>query len=98
MHALLTEEELTQHMDHLPGWTRDGGSLIKEYHFKRFSQSLQFVNHIAETADAVNHHPDIDIRYDKVRLVLSTHDAGGVTQSDVEMAASADDSADAIAA
>jgi 4a-hydroxytetrahydrobiopterin dehydratase len=93
----LSEQEISQHMVRLPGWTREGDSLTRQYVFRNFVQSLQFVNQVADAAEAVNHHPDIDIRYNKVKLVLTTHDVGGITGNDIEMAASADGIADNLA-
>jgi len=94
----LSDDEITRHMAMLPDWSREGETLTKQYQFKDFTHALQFVNQLAETAESVNHHPDIDIRYNKVKIVLTTHDSGGITKKDIELAASADDTADAIAA
>ncbi len=94
----LSEEELEQHMARLPGWTRQGEAIRKEYGFADFVHSLQFVNQVGQMAEAVNHHPDIDIRYSKVTLLLTTHDSGGLTQNDINLAASADEFADAVGA
>lgn len=87
----LSSDELTRHLDVLPGWRLEGGALIKRYDFADFVRAIEFVNLIAQSAEAVQHHPDIDIRYNKVTLGLTTHDAGGVTHLDVQFAASADD-------
>jgi 4a-hydroxytetrahydrobiopterin dehydratase len=57
---------------------------------------MEFVNQVAEEAESVNHHPDIDIRYNKVTLALTTHDSGGITQNDVDLAVAADQVADAV--
>ena len=59
-------------------------------------QSMEFVNQVAETAESVNHHPDIDVRYSAVTLALTTHDSGGLTLNDVDLAAACDDFADGI--
>lgn len=61
-------------------------AIIKEYTFKDFKQAVDFVNRVAELAEAADHHPDILIRYNKVRLTLSTHSAGEVTSKDFELA------------
>lgn len=92
----LSEDEIPQHLAKLPGWTRAGESITKTYQFRDFSHALGFVNQVGETADSVNHHPDIDIRYNKVTLTLTTHDSGGLTRSDVDLAAASDDFADGI--
>ena len=93
---LLTEDELAPHLLRLPVWERQGGVIQKTYTFRDFSQAMKFVNMVAETAEDVDHHPDIDIRYHKVTLALTTYDAGGLTLSDIELAASCDDLADGI--
>jgi 4a-hydroxytetrahydrobiopterin dehydratase len=67
-------------------WKRDGNSLVAEFEFKDFAEAMQFVNRVAEMAESVDHHPDIDIRWNKVRLVLSTHSEGGITQKDLDLA------------
>jgi 4a-hydroxytetrahydrobiopterin dehydratase len=84
-------------MSLLPKWELVGATIGRLFEFESFTKSMEFVNQVAENADAVNHHPDIDIRYNKVRLLLTTHDAGGLTLLDMEMAAAADDIAGVIA-
>ena len=92
----LSEEEIYQHMAKLPGWNREGEALSRIFQFKDFSHALGFVNQVAETSEAVNHHPDILIRYNKVTLRLTTHDSGGLTLNDIDLAAASDDFADTI--
>jgi len=94
----LTEHEIEEHLPKLPGWNRHGEALGKTYTFKDFSHAMDFVNQVAETAESVQHHPDIHIRYNKVSLSLTTHDSGGLTQSDINLAAACDDFADAVPA
>jgi 4a-hydroxytetrahydrobiopterin dehydratase len=94
--AQLSEDEITDHLQRLPGWTRQGEAITKTYAFADFSRAMDFVNQVAETAESVNHHPDIDIRYHKVTLSLTTHDSGGLTRNDVSLAAACDDFADAV--
>ncbi|HJR86817.1 MAG TPA: 4a-hydroxytetrahydrobiopterin dehydratase [Acidimicrobiia bacterium] len=67
-------------------WERDGNSLVAQFEFKDFAGAMEFVNRVAEMAESADHHPDIDIRWNKVRLVLSTHSEGGVTQKDLDLA------------
>jgi 4a-hydroxytetrahydrobiopterin dehydratase len=67
-------------------WKRDGDALVGHFEFGDFGQALAFVNRVAARAEAANHHPDIDIRWNKVRLVLSTHSEGGITQKDLDLA------------
>ena len=68
------------------GWSRKGNILTKEYRFTSFRDSIVFVNRVAGLADALDHHPDIDIRYDHVLITLSTHSAGGITEKDLSLA------------
>ena len=68
------------------GWSREGDRLVKTYSFPAFRDSIVFVNRVATLADGADHHPDIDIRYDRVRIGLSTHDAGGITAKDTALA------------
>ncbi|HMK63874.1 MAG TPA: 4a-hydroxytetrahydrobiopterin dehydratase [Acidimicrobiales bacterium] len=67
-------------------WERVEGELVKVRKGRDFSDALAFVNVVAELAEAMNHHPDIDIRWNTVTLRLSTHSAGGITQADLELA------------
>ncbi len=69
-------------------WKREGESLVTNLEFKDFAESMTFVNQVANKAEQANHHPDIDIRWNKVRLVLSTHSEGGITQKDLDLARS----------
>ena len=87
MRTKLTEAELTKALGSLPGWSRESGAIVKTYKFTRFADGIAFVGRIAKAADAMDHHPDIDIRYTKIRVALSTHDAGGVTGMDTKLAA-----------
>ena len=73
-----------------PGWRLEQGELRKTYDFKTFTDSMRFVNVIAELAEKENHHPDIDIRYSKVTIALSTHSAGGITEKDIALARAID--------
>ena len=68
------------------GWERQGDKLVRQFEFEGFGHAMEFVNAAAQLAEAANHHPDIDIRWNKVVLALWTHSAGGVTQADVDMA------------
>ncbi len=67
-------------------WKREGDELVKVVERKDFVQALGFVNAVGEKAEAANHHPDIDIRWNKVTLRLSTHSEGGLTQNDLDLA------------
>lgn len=67
-------------------WTREGDQLVKVHAGRAFADALVYVNAVAALAEEVNHHPDIDIRWNRVTLRLSTHDAGGLTQADLSLA------------
>lgn len=83
---VLSVNEVQQALGSLPGWQRKGDAIQRVFEFSDFKAAMQFVNKIAEAAEAANHHPDIDIRYNKVTMALVSHDAGGVTEKDVRMA------------
>jgi 4a-hydroxytetrahydrobiopterin dehydratase len=81
-------QELLDALNGVPGWVVDDGALVRAVAFDTFSEAIKFVNRVAELAEAAGHHPDIDIRYNRVRLALVTHDAGGgVTDRDLALAA-----------
>ncbi len=82
----LSPEEIMDWMNARTGWKGQGDGIRKRYVFPSFRSTIVFVNRIATIADELNHHPDIDVRYDKVYLTLTTHDAGGVTRKDLELA------------
>ena len=84
--ALLSESAIRQRIESLPAWRIDGKSIVREYEFKDFPEAIRFVDRIAEAAEAAWHHPDIDIRWNKVRLLLTTHDQGGLTTKDFDLA------------
>jgi 4a-hydroxytetrahydrobiopterin dehydratase len=85
--AKLSETELQQAMQNLPGWSVRDNAIERNYKFADFVAAMVFVNRVAERAEQAQHHPDIDIRYNQVKIALSTHDAGGITQKDADMAA-----------
>lgn len=74
----------------LPGWSRDGETLRRTYHLPGFRAALAFVQYVGEVAEALGHHPDIDVRYDRVTLAVTTHDAGGLTAKDLQLARTVD--------
>jgi len=87
MSTVLSDAQTQQALQQLPGWKTNGNVIERVFHFASFVQAMEFVNHMAEAAEAVNHHPDILINYNKVTLTLVSHDSGGVTQRDIKMAA-----------
>ena len=86
MPTKLSDLEIQRALGSLPGWARRGEVLTKTFTFPTFAGGIAFVQRVATAADAVNHHPDIDIRYTKVVCSLSTHDAGGITENDLSLA------------
>ena len=86
MRTKLSDLEIRRALGTLPGWSRKGDALNKTYSFARFADGIRFVQQVAEVADGMNHHPDIDIRYTRIAFSLSTHDAGGITQRDLDLA------------
>jgi 4a-hydroxytetrahydrobiopterin dehydratase len=84
----LHETELANALTTIPDWQIDNGELARTLTFPDFKQAIDFVDRVAAFADAANHHPDIDIRYNRVRLALVTHDSGGITQKDIDLAKS----------
>ncbi|MEO6817796.1 MAG: 4a-hydroxytetrahydrobiopterin dehydratase [Edaphobacter sp.] len=88
MKKALSPSEIEQVLRTNPEWKLKDGKLVREWIFPDFLGAMAFVNRIAAIAEAANHHPDIDIRYNRVLLSLVSHDAGGITQRDAAMAAS----------
>jgi len=82
----LSAEDARLRLRALPGWQIVAAELVKTFQFKDFRASIAFVNQLAELAEEAAHHPDIDIRYNRVRLALTTHDAGGLTAKDFDLA------------
>jgi 4a-hydroxytetrahydrobiopterin dehydratase len=82
----LSQVELNAFLESNGSWKLDDGKLVRDWSFPDFVGAMEFVNRVAELAEKANHHPDIDIRYNKVRLGLVSHDAGGITDRDRRMA------------
>lgn len=82
----LSDIEIHRALAALPGWSRKGEALVKAYHFANFPAGIAFLARVAEVAEQLQHHPDVDIRYTKVQFALSTHDAGGITSKDFVLA------------
>lgn len=87
---VLTSEQRDELPDRLVDWTVDGELLRRTFIFGDFTEAMGFVTRVAILAEKANHHPDIDIRWNKVTLVLTTHDAGGLTENDVALAEKVD--------
>jgi len=86
MPELVSEEDLSALLKKCPEWESDGSAISRTLEFEEFPEAIEFVNDVAELAEDAQHHPDIDIRYASVTLRLTTHDAGGLTASDLELA------------
>ncbi len=86
MSRLLEPEEIDRQLADLPGWARDGRTLFRTVEAPDFVTAIAIVDEVAVAAEAMNHHPDMDIRWRRVGFTLSTHSAGGLTQLDVELA------------
>ncbi|MBC8142670.1 MAG: 4a-hydroxytetrahydrobiopterin dehydratase [Armatimonadetes bacterium] len=86
----LTDEHIAERLTARENWTLQDGAICRTFEFGDFLGAMHFVNGVAEAAQAADHHPDIDIRYSKVTLRLSTHDANGLTERDFALAATVD--------
>lgn len=86
MAALLSDTEIQERAKQLEGWTVEGKELRITRTFKDFVEAIAFVNQIVEPAEAAGHHPDLEISYNKVTVSLTTHDAGGLTSRDFDLA------------
>jgi len=84
--AKLDSTVINNQLKTLTGWQLQGDEIERVFTFKDFVEAMKFVNNIANTAEAAGHHPDIHITWNKVRLNLTTHDAGGLTQKDFDLA------------
>ncbi|BAT54257.1 pterin-4-alpha-carbinolamine dehydratase [Nostoc sp. NIES-3756] len=86
MAQLLGDAEIEAQASKLSGWTRQGSKLETTRKFKDFVEAIAFVNKLVEPAETAGHHPDIEVSYNKVKITLTTHDAGGLTQKDFDLA------------
>ena len=86
----LSQQEIETRLGGLPAWRVVNGELERVFAFADFVAALAFVNQVGSLAEEAGHHPDIDIRYNRVRLALVTHDAGGITAKDFDLAAAVD--------
>lgn len=84
--ALLSNEQITDELKTLDGWKQNEREIAKEFELKDFIRAIGFVSSVALLAEKADHHPDIDIRWNKVKLVLSTHSEGGLTEKDFALA------------
>jgi 4a-hydroxytetrahydrobiopterin dehydratase len=86
MPKLLTDDEISSRLDGQP-WKREGDQIVRELTFKDFKQAIAFVDRVADAAEEAGHHPDILVHgWNKVRLSLTNHSAGGLTEADFQLA------------
>lgn len=83
---LLTEAEIAARLAEVPKWKREGKTITRTWTFKDFPEALAFINRVAAVAESMNHHPDIYNSWATVRLTLTTHDRGGLTDLDFDLA------------
>jgi 4a-hydroxytetrahydrobiopterin dehydratase len=84
--ALVSDSEIEAFVEAHPDWARDGDVITRAYEFADFNEAMGFVTRVALIAEKADHHPDIDIRWNKVTLTLSTHSEGGITPKDLDLA------------
>jgi len=82
----LDDDQIVSRLAALTGWERQGDEIVKTFDLPTFPDAIAFVTRLADRAEAANHHPDIDIRWRKVRIALTTHDAGGLSDLDFDLA------------
>jgi len=87
----LTAKQISLHLKTVPNWSKRAQTIFRTFRFEGFMMGIDFVRRIAKQALKINHHPDIDIRYDKVTLTLTTHDEGGITEKDFSLARKCDE-------
>jgi 4a-hydroxytetrahydrobiopterin dehydratase len=86
----LTTKQINLKLKAVPDWSKRAKTMLRTFKFEGFLNGVEFVNRIARLAQKLNHHPDIDIRYDQVTLTLTTHDEGGITEKDFILARQCD--------
>jgi len=86
----LDDNDIAARLGRLAGWQREGDAITKEFRFPDFRAAVAFVNKVADAAERADHHPDITINYDRVRMTLSTHSEGGLTEKDFALASEID--------
>jgi 4a-hydroxytetrahydrobiopterin dehydratase len=84
--SILDATTVDQALRELPGWERNGDAIAKTFTHDDFRAAMTFVNRVADAAEAANHHPDIDVRWNRVTLTLISHSAGGLTADDIALA------------
>lgn len=93
--AKLTDDEVQEALAALPEWIREGDEIVRTFELPTFPAVIAFVSRIAVLAETADHHPDLDIRYRRLRVALTTHDSGGLTTRDIDLAGRIDAAVDA---
>ena len=88
--ARLSDEQIEGQLSGLQGWERDGGAIRRQFKLDDFKGSVDFVNRLTPEAEGMNHHPDLEISWNKVTVMISTHSEGGLTENDFELARKVD--------
>ncbi len=88
--ARLSDEQIEEQLSGLPGWQRDGEAISRQFELDDFKGSVDFVNRLTPEAEGMNHHPDLEISWNKVSVTISTHSEGGLTENDFELARKVD--------
>lgn len=88
--ALLSESEIEAALARAPSWAREGEAIVKRFERGDFVGSVAFVSSLVEPAEAMSHHPDLEISWSRVTVTVSTHSEGGLTAADFELAARID--------
>ena len=88
--AKLSDDEITEKLAELDGWTREGEAIVKSFDRGDFTGSVKFVESIVEPAEGMNHHPDLSISWNEVKVAISTHSEGGLTANDFVLAQAID--------
>ncbi|MCC6485260.1 MAG: 4a-hydroxytetrahydrobiopterin dehydratase [Armatimonadetes bacterium] len=91
MATVYSESDVLSRLGKLEGGKLEDGAVVRTFEFPSFTEAIDFVCDVAEAAEEANHHPDIDVRYNRVRLSLTTHDAGGITDKDLTLAQAIDE-------
>jgi 4a-hydroxytetrahydrobiopterin dehydratase len=85
--SILAQNEITKNLSSLSGWMQEGKEIAKQFQFKDFAEALSFVNKLGAEAEKMDHHPDIFIHsWNKVKITISTHSEGGITNKDFQLA------------
>ena len=82
----LSSKEIKNRLSGLNGWKEENSTLMKTYRFPSYMDGVKFVGQVAEAAEEANHHPDLLLRYGQVEVRLTTHDAGGISEKDFQLA------------